>query len=91
MGTLYNKFIEGTGKLRDIPLLLFRWILAIGFFEPAMMKVKNLSSVTEWFESMNYPLPMISATLSMVTEVSGIILLVLGLGTMDLRFPSIIL
>lgn len=58
MRTLYNKFIEGTGKLRDIPLLLFRLILAIGFFEPATMKVKNLSSVAEWFESMSYPLPM---------------------------------
>ena len=87
MRTLYNKFIEGTGKLRDIPLLLFRWILAIGFFEPAMMKVKNLSSVAEWFGSMNYPLPMISATLSMVTEVSGIILLVLGLGTRLISIP----
>ena len=52
-----------------------------------MMKVKNLSSVAEWFGSMNYPLPMISATLSMVTEVSGIILLVLGLGTRLISIP----
>ena len=87
MRTLYNKFIEGTGKLRDIPLLLFRMILALGFYEPAMMKVKNLSGVAEWFGSMNYPLPMISASLSMVTEVSGIILLVLGLGTRLISIP----
>ena len=52
-----------------------------------MMKVKNLSSVAEWFESMNYPLPMISASLSMLTEVSGIILLVLGLGTRLISIP----
>ena len=36
---------------------------------------------------MSYPLPMISATLSMVTEVSGIILLVLGLGTRLISIP----
>ena len=87
MRTLYNKFIEGTGKLRDVPLLMFRWILALGFYEPAMMKVKNLSGVAEWFESMNYPLPMVTATLSMVTEVMGIVLLIVGLGTRLISIP----
>jgi putative oxidoreductase len=87
MNTLYNKFVEGTGKLRDIPLLLFRLILAVGFYEPALMKVKNLSGVAEWFGSMNYPLPMISASISMVTEVSGIVLLILGLGSRLIAMP----
>jgi putative oxidoreductase len=87
MNTLYNRFVEGTGKLRHIPLLLFRLILAIGFYEPAMMKVKNLSGVAEWFGSMNYPLPMFSATLSMLTEASGVILLVLGLGSRLIAMP----
>ena len=87
MRTLYNKFIEGTGKLQDVPLLLFRIVLAYGFYEPAMMKLKNLSGVAEWFGSMNYPLPMVSASLSMVTEVSGILLLVLGLGTRLISLP----
>ena len=87
MRTLYNKFIEGTGKLRDVPLLLFRIVLAVGFYEPAMMKLKNLSGVAEWFGSMNYPLPMVSASLSMVTEVGGIILLILGLGTRLISIP----
>jgi len=87
MNTLYNKFVEGAGKLRDIPLLLFRLILAVGFYEPAMMKVKNLSGVAEWFGSMNYPLPMISASISMVTEVSGIVLLILGLGSRLIAMP----
>ena len=87
MKTLYNKFVEGTKKLRDIPLLLFRLILAVGFYETAMMKVKNLSGVAEWFGSMNYPLPMVSASISMVTEVSGIILLILGLGSRLIALP----
>ena len=87
MRTLYNRVIEGAGKLRDVPLLMFRWILALGFYEPAMMKVKNLSGVAEWFESMNYPLPMVTATLSMVTEVTGIVLLIVGLGTRLISIP----
>lgn len=87
MRTLYRKFVEGTGKLNDIPLLLFRLILAIGFYSPAMMKVKNLEGVAQWFGSMNYPLPMVSATLAMVTEVAGIILLVLGFRTRIIAIP----
>ena len=45
MKTLYIKFVEGTENLRDIPLLLFRLILAYGFYEPAMMKLQNLSGI----------------------------------------------
>jgi putative oxidoreductase len=91
MKSLYNQFIEGTGKLQDVPLLLFRIILAVGFFEPALMKLQNLSGVAEWFGSMNYPLPMVSATLSMVTEVSGILLLILGLGTRLISLPMMLI
>ena len=87
MRALYKKFVKGTEKLRDVQLLLFRFILAIGFYGPAMMKVKNLSGVAEWFESMNYPLPMVTATLSMVTEVTGIVLLIVGLGTRLISIP----
>lgn len=89
MRTLYNKFLEGTGKLKDVPLFLFRWILAVGFFGPAMMKIKNLESVAEWFGSMNYPLPMVSASLAMVAEVAGVILLFLGFRTRIIAIPLI--
>ncbi len=87
MKTLYNKYVEGTGKLRDLSLLLFRLVLAFGFYEPAMMKVKNLAGVAEWFGIMNYPMPGVSAFLAMLTEVGGIILLTLGLGTRIVALP----
>jgi len=87
MRTLYNKFVERAGKLRDLSLLLLRLALAIGWYEPAMMKVKNLAGVAEWFGSMNYPMPGVSASISMVTEVGGIILLTLGLGTRVIALP----
>lgn len=73
--------------MRDVPLLMFRLILAVGFYEPALMKLKNLSGVAEWFGSMNYPLPLLSASLSMVTEVSGVLLLLLGLATRLISLP----
>lgn len=87
MRTLYSRFVKGTGKLRDLSLLLFRLALAIGFYEPAMMKVKNLAGVAEWFGSMHYPVPGVSAFMAMVTEVTGIILLALGLGTRLIAMP----
>lgn len=48
---------------------------------------KNLNGVAEWFGSMNYPLPMVSASISMVTELTGIVLLILGLGSRLIALP----
>jgi len=87
MKTLYKKFVQGMEKLHDLTLLLFRIILAIGFYSPAMMKVKNLEGVAEWFGSMSYPFPMVSAILAMTTEVLGIVLLTLGFGTRVIALP----
>jgi putative oxidoreductase len=87
MRTLYRRFVEGTEKLHDVQLLLFRIILVIGFYQPAMMKLKNLEGVAEWFGSMSYPFPMVSAILAMTTEVLGILLLTLGLGTRVIALP----
>ena len=87
MMTLYRKFVQGMEKLHDLTLFLFRIILAIGFYGPAMMKVKNLEGVAEWFGSMSYPFPMVSAILAMTTEVLGIVLLTLGLGTRVIALP----
>jgi len=87
MLTLYRKFVQGMEKLHDLTLFLFRIILAIGFYSPAMMKVKNLEGVAEWFGSMSYPFPMVSAILAMTTEVLGIVLLTLGFGTRVIALP----
>jgi putative oxidoreductase len=87
MKTLYRKYVQGMEKLHDLTLFLFRIILAIGFYGPAMMKVKNLEGVAEWFGSMSYPFPMVSAILAMSTEVLGIVLLTLGLGTRVIALP----
>jgi putative oxidoreductase len=89
MRTLYKKYVEGAGKLHNVQLLLFRIILVVGFYQPAMMKVKNLEGIAEWFGSMSYPFPMVSAILATTTEVLGIVLLTLGLGTRIIAVPMI--
>ncbi len=91
MKTIYNKISERLSALKDIPLLLMRLILAYGFYTPAIMKLKNMESIGEWYGSLGIPLPLFSAYLSGVTEISGIVLLVLGLGTRIASIPLIIM
>ncbi len=76
-------------KLKDLPPLFFRLILAYGFFSPALAKVKNISAIAEWFSSMNIPLPLLNAYLATITEITGVILLTLGLATRLISFPLI--
>ncbi len=87
MQKMVLKFNKGVSKLGDLPLLFSRIILAIGFYKPAMMKIGNVSGIAEWFGGMAYPLPMLSAVLATTTEVLGVILLVLGLGTRLITVP----
>jgi putative oxidoreductase len=87
MKALYQKFLALVGNLNDLPLLFFRLILAYGFLEPALMKLKGLQGIAEWFGSMDYPLPFLSALLATVTESLGVVLLTLGLGTRIIAVP----
>jgi putative oxidoreductase len=90
MRSSYEKFASSVEKLKDLPLLFLRLILAYGFFEPAMNKFKDFGAVAEWFGSMNYPLPLVSAYLAGITEMAGVILLFLGLGTRFITIPLMI-
>lgn len=88
--TLYNRFSESVSNLQSLSLLTLRLILAYGFYQPAMNKIGNVSGIAEWFGSMNYPLPLLNAYLATGTEVLGVILLTLGLGTRIISIPLII-
>ena len=87
MRTINDRFIPAMDRLKDVPLLFFRLILAYGFFQPAMMKITGLTGVAEWFGSMGYPLPVVSAFLAALTEGLGVVLLTLGLGTRYIAIP----
>ncbi|TKG90382.1 DoxX family protein [Puteibacter caeruleilacunae] len=82
-----NNIESKLSKLTSLPLLFLRLILAYGFYNPAIMKWKNIEGIGDWFASMNYPLPMLNAYLAASTEALGVILLFLGLGTRIIAIP----
>lgn len=86
----YNEFSEALSQARDLPLLFLRLVLAYGFYMPAMMKLKDVNAIAGWFESMNYPFPVLNAYLATITEGMGVILLILGLGTRIISVPLMI-
>ena len=90
MKVAYNIFTEKVQKLNDLALLFLRLILAYGFYEPVMNKIGNVNAIGEWFASMNYPLPLLNAYLATATELAGVILLILGLGTRLISIPLMI-
>lgn len=83
---IYNKF----DKLQDVSLLVVRLILAYGFYEPAMNKIKNITSVAEWFSSIGIPAPMLNAYLAAGTEILGVVLLPLGFLSRIISIPLMV-
>lgn len=78
MLTKFNVFFQ---KLNEIPLLIFRLILAFGFYEPAMMKIKNFSYISVWFKELGIIFPTLMTYVVTITETAGIILLIIGFQT----------
>jgi len=90
MINLYNRVRNGLNKAQDLPLLFLRLILAYGFWEPAKTKWADINSVAEWFEGMGIFAPKLNAYLAASTEMAGVFLLILGLGTRIICIPLII-
>lgn len=85
-----NKSISTTmDSLKDLPLLLIRFTLAYGFYNPAIMKWNDIDSVASWFASMNYPLPKLNAYMAAGTESLGVALLVFGFASRLISLPLI--
>ncbi len=82
--------INQSYQIKDLVLLALRLVLAYGFFNPALMKIKDINSIVDWFESINIPLPTINAYLATGTEVLGVIFLTLGLFTRWISIPLMI-
>lgn len=87
---IYIEFSRLSEYGKSLSLLLARLVVAYGFYEPAMMKWQDISSVAEWFGSMGIPFPTLNAYLSASTEITGVILLTLGLLTRFISLPLIV-
>ena len=91
MNSLINITENISNKFQSISLLGVRLILAYGFYEPAMNKWSDISSVASWFESMGIPAPTLNAYMAAGTETLGVLLLVLGLFTRFISLPLMII
>lgn len=87
---LYLIWADKMEMLRDISPLMFRLILAYGFYEPAKNKIADVHAIGDWFASMELPAPYFQAYLATYTECAGVILLILGLGTRIISIPLLI-
>lgn len=87
---MYLEFSRLAEHLKSLALLLARLIVAYGFYEPAMMKWSDIGAVAEWFGSMGIPLPMLNAYMAASTEITGVVLLTLGLFTRIISIPLIV-
>lgn len=87
---LYTRFVSIADKGKDLSLLFLRLILAYGFWEPAKTKWADINAVAEWFGSIGIFAPKLNAYLAASTEITGVFLLILGLGTRLISIPLII-
>lgn len=90
MKALYANFLKRLNIFKDVPPLLFRLILAYGFYGPATMKLGNIDGIVEWFTGMGLPFPTLNAHMAVTTEIAGFILLFFGLGTRIISIPLIV-
>lgn len=83
----YSYLSDQLKKLDFLPLLLIRLMLAYGFYNPAKMKWNDINAIGEWFGTLGIPAPYFNAYLAAITEASGVVLLILGLGTRLISIP----
>ena len=88
--TIYPMTTSILNRGQNIALLLARLTIAYGFYEPAMKKWSDISSVAGWFGSLGIPFPTLNAYMAAGTELLGVILLTLGLFTRLISIPLII-
>ena len=87
----YREFSRLSEYMHSLSLLLARVAVAYGFYEPAMMKWNNITSVAEWFGSMGIPFTLFNAYLVATTEMVGIVFLILGLFTRAISIPLMVI
>ena len=84
----FTKNLLSNGQ--SLSLFLARLAVAYGFYEPAMMKWADIHSIAEWFGSMGIPFPTINAYMAATTEITGVVLLTLGLFTRLISIPLMV-
>lgn len=89
--SFYIEFSRLSEYGKSLSLLFARLVVAYGFYEPAMMKWSDMSSVAQWFGSLGIPFPTVNAYMAATTEITGVVLLTLGLLTRLISIPMIVI
>ncbi|MDF1881306.1 DoxX family protein [Sulfurimonas sp. MAG313] len=84
---LYDKGTKVLTNAEDVPLLFLRVILAYTFFGPAMLKINGIEAIAGYFEYLGIPFPTLNAYMAAGTEITGAVLLALGLFTRFISIP----
>jgi len=75
---------------QSLVLLLARLAVAYGFYEPAMQKWSDIGAIATWFGTLGIPFPTLNAYMAATTELTGVILLTLGLFTRLISLPLMV-
>lgn len=87
---LYLQYSRLSKNLQSFALLVARLVVAYGFYEPAMRKWSDMQGIAQWFASLGIPLPTLNAYMAATTEITGVVLLTLGLFTRVISIPLIV-
>lgn len=87
---MYLEFSRLSEYAKSFALFTARLAIAYGFYGPAMMKWSDMASVADWFASLGIPFPTLNAYMAASTEITGVILLTLGLLTRLISLPLIV-
>lgn len=91
MGSIMNFFIRIFSSFSDLSLLLLRFTLAYGFYEPALKKLAHFNDIVIWFDQgLHLPFPYLNAVMATGAEALGVIALVLGLKTRFFALPLMV-
>lgn len=89
--SLYSMTKNILTRGQSTALLLARFLIAYGFYEPAMQKWSDINSVADWFGSIGIPFPTLNAYMAASTELIGVVLLTLGLFTRLISIPLMVI
>ena len=87
----YLEFSRLADYFKSPSLLFARFAVAYGFYKPAMLKWEDIHATANWFASMHYPFPLLNAYAAATTEITGVVLLTLGLFTRFISIPLIVI
>ena len=91
MHKLTQSITKLLSSFQSLSLLLMRFALAYGFYEPALNKLSHFESTVAWFtNSLHLPFPYLNAVLATTTEALGVIFLVLGFKTRLISVPLMV-